>query len=162
MKSLWIILAILPTCLSAQENDSDVFKRIASSVENFTIDTTAVPEDKLTREIRKLRQAKGGFNISEAIQFKIAEDKNKGDLSATDAKSLSDFFTTGKGGKWLENAIVRIYRSNFTLAEIRSMVKFYKSSAGKKLSKEFPVIMLQSLKAAESLVSDLKSGKIKP
>lgn len=156
-----IFLALLST-IAYSQTESDVFTRITSSAQNFVIDTTAVPDDKLSREIRKLIQIKGGFNIAEAIEYKIAEDKNSGDLSAADAKLVSDFFTTGNGSKWLDNALVRIYREKFTLTEIRSLVKFCKSPAGKKMSEEFPVIMLQSLKAAENLADDLKSGKIKP
>lgn len=163
MKKL-LLSAFLLSIMTAnsQSKGASVFERIGSEMQHFVPDTTSVPEDKLTREIRKLREVKGGFNISEAILFKIGEDLSKSDITAEEAAKLEKFFSSGNGKTWLENAVIRIYREKFTYSEVRSMVRFYKSKAGQKMADESPVIMLKSLKAAESIVEDLKKSQPKP
>jgi uncharacterized protein len=47
--------------------------------------------------------------------------------------------------------VTRIYREEFTYGELEKLVKFYKTSAGQKLSQRFPVVMLKSLAAAEMI-----------
>ena len=72
-------------------------------------------------------------------------------------------FKNKKGKKWLNNAIIWIYRKQFTLKEINQLIKFYKSSAGQKMTEKFPILMLQSLKAGEEIkehfVQQLKKDK---
>ncbi|HYF29511.1 MAG TPA: DUF2059 domain-containing protein [Chitinophagaceae bacterium] len=130
---------------------ADIFKRITSAIKDFKPDTTAPPDDKITKKIIELRNLKGGFNINEAIDFKIAEDRQKGELPSAELDKLSTFFKTGNGRKWLDNAVVWIYRRHFTYDELKQLVKFYKTSAGQKMAAEFPVIMMQSLAAAEMI-----------
>lgn len=148
----------LNLCL-AQNQKQEVFKKITSTLKDFKVNTTAVPEDQLTKEIRKLRETKGGFNINEAISFKIGEDLAKGDLTQSDAEKLDQFFKSGKGKKELDNAVIWIYRDLFTTPEVRQLTRFYKSSAGQKLSENFPIVMLESLKAAEEIMKSYKMTK---
>ncbi|MES2882515.1 MAG: DUF2059 domain-containing protein [Bacteroidota bacterium] len=128
---------------------TNIFEKITSTMATFKPDTSAVAEDKITAKIRELRSVRGGFNINEAISFKLQEDRKKGDLTEEQMKQLSFYFIQGNGKRWLDNAVNHIYRNHFTYAELKSLVKFYKSSAGQKLSANFPIIMLQSLAAAE-------------
>ncbi len=129
----------------------DIFDRIAKSVKDFKLDTTAAPDDKITRKIVELRNLKGGFNINEAIEYKLQEDKQKGEISDLQVQQFSAFMTKGNGKKWLDNAVIWIYRQHFTFKELKQLVKFYKSQAGQKMSTQFPVIMIQSLMAAETI-----------
>src|SRR5690606_34582638 len=99
-----------------------------------------------------------GFNINEAILFKIGEDQQKGDLQKEEAEKLEQFFSTGKGKTELDNAVIWIYRDLFTMREIRKLTQFYNSSAGQKLSENFPLIMVQSLKAAEEIGKEYKKA----
>jgi len=145
----------------AQNNPSDAFQRISTEMKNFTVDTSAVPNDSLSDAIRKLRSTKGGFNITEAVEYKIAEDLNKGDLNKATADKLTNFYTQGNGKRWLENAVVWIYRKQFTLPEVNELVLFYQSPVGKKMSQNFPVVMLQSMKAAEQIIEQFKKANIK-
>ncbi len=145
-------------CL-AQNQKQEVFEKITATLKDFKVNTTAVPEDQLTKEIRKLRETKGGFNINEAISFKIGEDLSKGDLTQLDSEKLDHFFKSGKGKMELDNAVIWIYRDLFTTSEIRKLTTFYKSSAGQKLSENFPVVMLESLKAAEEIMKNYKLAK---
>ena len=143
----------------AQNQKDGVFEKITSALKDFKVNTTAVPEDQLTKEIRKLRETKGGFNINEAISFKIGEDLTKGDLTQSESENLDQFFKSGKGKADLDNAVIWIYRDLFTTFEVRKLTKFYKSSAGQKLSENFPVVMLESLKAAEEIIKSYNLTK---
>jgi len=130
---------------------SEIFDRIARGVKDFKLDTSAAPDDKITRKINELRNLRGGFNINEAVDFKIEEDKQKNEIPKEELEKLSGFFKSGDGKKWLDNAVIWIYRQHFTYKELKQLVKFYKTSAGQKLATDFPVIMIQSLKAAEMI-----------
>ncbi len=129
----------------------DIFKRIAQSVKEFKLETTAAPDDKVTRKIIELRSLKGGFNINEALDFKIEEDRQNKEILPAELDKLSMFFISGNGKKWLDNAVVWIYRRNFNYKELKQLVKFYKTPAGQKMANDFPIIMMQSLAAAEMI-----------
>jgi hypothetical protein len=64
---------------------------------------------------------------------------------------LAAYFRTGMGRRWLDNAVIRIYRDHFTYRELKGLVRFYRSPAGRKMSAGFPVIMLQSLAAGQAV-----------
>ena len=145
--SISVICAAQPD--TANQAATELFRRITQSIHQYRLDTSAAPDDKLTHKITELRDLKGGFNINEAISFKIAEDREKNELPKADLDKLAAFFNSGKGKLWLDNAITWIYRRNFTYREIRQMVRFYKTSSGQKMAREFPTLMLQSLRAAE-------------
>lgn len=134
-----------------KEKQLSIFDRISREVKDYTLDTSAAPDDKVTRKIIELRHLKGGFNINEAIDYKLEEDKQKGEIPGQEFRIFSDFMKTGNGKRWLDNAMVWIYRKHFTYKELKQLVKFYKTPAGRKMSSEFPVVMLQSLTAAEMI-----------
>jgi len=46
---------------------------------------------------------------------------------------------------------VHIYRDHFTYGELKQLLRFYKTNAGQKLATDFPIIMLQTLVAAEQI-----------
>lgn len=150
-----IIFCLLSNISYAQSDtnsgkiSSDIFDRIMKSVKDFQVDTTTPPDDKVTRKILELRSLRGGFNINEAIDFKIQEDRQKGEAPKEAVDKISVFFKSGDGKRWLDNAIIRIYREHFTYKELKQLVKFYRSSAGQKMASGFPIIMMQSLRAAE-------------
>ena len=133
-----------------------VFERITGAVKDYKLDTSAAPDDKITRKIIELRSLRGGFNINEVIEFKLEEDKQKNEMPETQLKIVSDFFRTGNGKKWLDNATTWIYRNHFTYKELKQMVKFYKTSAGQKMATDFGIVVLQSLAAAEMIKGTLK------
>ena len=83
-------------------------------MQTFRLDTTEVPNDKTTRMILELRELKGGFNIREAIVFKLEEDRQKGDLARPEVEKFAAFIQDGEGKRRLDNAITWIYRRHFT------------------------------------------------
>lgn len=133
-----------------------IFNRIAKSVSDFRPDTSAAPYDKITTKIIELRNLRGGFNINEALAFKMEEDFQKKEISKAELDKLSNFFKNADGKRWLDNATIWIYRQHFSYSELKQLVKFYKTSAGQKMAIDFPVIMIQSLKAAE-MIKDIYS-----
>jgi hypothetical protein len=139
---------------------SSIFERIANGVKDFQLDTTAAPNDKVTAKIIELRALRGGFNINEAIDFKLEEDRQKGEMPKAEVEKLSAFFKSGNGKKWLDNATNWIYRRHFTYPELKQLVSFYKTSAGQKMAADFPIIMMQSLRAAE-MIKELHTAEQK-
>lgn len=153
------LLAIMLSLSCAAQKDSagtgSVFDRITKEVTAYMVDTTAVPEDKITQTIRELRSLRGGFNIQEAIAFKLDEEAHKGEMPRERIDFLREAFRTGKGREWLDNAVIRIYREHFSYKELRQLVRFYRTPAGQKLATDFPSIMLMTLKAGEFIQSSL-------
>ena len=157
MKKLFVIVFCLFQLRSfAQKENSEIFTRISESMQTFKIDTTDVPNDALSAKIRELRNLKGGFNINEAMEYKIAEARSKNELTEPEYEKLKNFLSTGNGKRWLDNSIIWIYRNHFTLDEVEAAIKFYESPAGKKMANDFPIIMAQSVKAAELIMEKIK------
>ena len=136
---------------TAQTGRLAFIQNMMKEVSTYKPDTTSPPADKTTQKIIELRKLRGGFNINEAIAFKLEEDRQKGERPADAQKKLADFFTTGNGKRWLDNATVWLYRNRFSYKELKQLVKFYKTGVGQKMANEFPIIMLESLAAAEML-----------
>lgn len=158
-----LFVIILPASLySYSQTDSaaiaGIFERITKEIQNFRVDTSAVPNDRVTGKINELRQLRGGFNISEAISFKLQEDEKSGNKPKATVAFLRSEFENGKGKQWLDNAVNHIYRQHFTYKELKQLVKFYKTSAGQKLATDFPFIMMKSLMAGQMIHDLLMAG----
>lgn len=154
------------TPLFAQTNDGgsknvSIFDRLSKGMTEFKLDSSAAPDDKITRKIIELRQLKGGFNINEAIDYKIEEDRQKGEKPALEFSAFADYMQNGNGRKWLDNAVIWIYRQQFNYKELKQIVKFYKTDGGQKMAAQFPVVMMQSLAAAETIKKQYESQQQK-
>ena len=148
-----MIFIISIQVLNAQDSlgSSDIFQRISAELQAFKIDTSAVPEDETTSLIRKLKTLKGVFNINEAIAFKLEEEEKEKKSSKENLDKIRQSMLQGQAKKWLDNAVIHIYRQHFNRKELRQLIKFYKSSAGQKLATQFPFIMMKSLLAAQTI-----------
>ena len=148
-----MIFIISIQVLNAQDSlgSSDIFQRISAELQAFKIDTSAVPEDETTSLIRKLRTLKGVFNINEAIAFKLEEEEKEKKSSKENLDKIRQSMLQGQAKKWLDNAVIHIYRQHFNRKELRQLIKFYKSSAGQKLATQLPFIMMKSLLAAQTI-----------
>lgn len=144
---------------STWSKSSSIFGRLTNDLKDYRPDTSAVPDDKVSRVITELRNLRGVFNINEAIEFKLEEDRQKKEITEPEFEKLSLYFKTGNGKKWLDNAVTRIYRQHFTYRELKKLVKFYKTTAGQKMATEFPVVMMKSLVAAETIKKIYEDGK---
>lgn len=166
MQKILLLLCLLSstTIVRAQQDTTQnvppMFEKILTELKTFVPDTSNAPDDKFTREIKKLRQLRGSFNINEVVLYKIQDDKNKKETSAGTADTLLQQFTSGDGKRWLTNAITWIYRKHFTYKEMKQMVKFAKTSAGKKMAESFPIIIIQSLASLQGIYDKIaKAGK---
>jgi uncharacterized protein len=142
-----------------QSKGSTIFDRLTKELKEYRPDTTAVPNDKITMAIIELRNLRGGFNINEAIEYKLEEDKQKKEMPEAEFEKFSVFLRTGNGKKWLDNSVIWIYRQHFTYRELKRLVKFYKTSAGQKMATEFPIVMMKSLAASESIKKIYEEGQ---
>lgn len=158
---IWVLSAKSQNSSAGDSAYATIFRRISSELGNFRADTTSVPNDKITRKIKELMELKGGFNINGAINFKIEEDRSKNELSKEEMDKLSEFFRNGSGKRWLNNAVIHIYRKYFTYRELKQAVRFYKTSGGKKMADSFPILMLQSLAAAQFIKDVYEQNKNK-
>lgn len=145
---------VLSACLAQNKTllDSAAVLQLMTELKDFRIDTSKVPDDKITRKIRELRELKGVFYVDRAIAFKLEEDRSKKEKSPEELQRMADYIQKGRGKELLDNAMIWIYRNEFTYPELKDLVKFYKTSAGKKMGERFPFIMLKSLAAAQMIV----------
>ena len=154
---LWsVTIASSQSDTALKEKYLSVFDKISKGIKEYKLDTSLAPNDKITRKIIELRDLRGGFNINEVVDYKIEEDKQKGEIPDSEAKRFSEFMKTGNGKKGLDNSVVWIYRQHFTFQELKQLVKFYRTPAGRKMSEELPIVMMQSLIAAE-MIKDIYS-----
>jgi hypothetical protein len=97
---------------------------------------------------------KGGLTIESIVQLKVMEEKQK-DTSRAKREFYDKLLkeaTEGRTAKLMENCMINMYRRTFTESEVDELVKFYKSSAGQKMDKEFLVLLVESAKGAEQLL----------
>lgn len=141
--------------LQAQTDSSamaGIFDRLTNEMKSFKVDTSDVPQDKLTRAIIEFRQLRGGFNINEAIKYKMEEEEKK-NPGNPQAAYLRQQFENGDARRWLDNATIHIYRDEFTYREMKKLIKFYKTSAGQKLAMALPETMLKTTAATEYITA---------
>jgi len=137
--------------------DPNIFNKLSVAAKNYVVDTTTPPDDKLTRQIIAFRNLRGGFNINEAIVYKFSEEEAKATDSASKTSTIKakESFFNGDGKRWLDNAVIHIYRKQFSSKEMKQMIRFYKTTAGQKLATEMPVLIIQTLMAAEFVQKSL-------
>jgi hypothetical protein len=116
-------------------------------------DTLAVPDDRITAKIRELRQERGGLTIPSILQMNLAEAQKKDTVHSSNYyQDMVYDITNGNTARLLNNCVVNLYRQSFTEAEIDDLVRFYKTSAGKKMNTVFILLLVRSLKDAEQLM----------
>lgn len=155
--TLLLFVFSFSSVLAQNENKTvpSIYDKIMTEVKDYTLDTSAVPNDKITKKIVELRNLRGGFNINEAITFKMQEEAKEGKTPKEQLDRLIMEYKEGIGKKWLDNAVIWIYRKHFSYSELKQLVKFYKTSAGQKMADDFPIIMIKTIKAAETITSVL-------
>ena len=163
MKLFISTLLSLFNLVTYSQADSNFLKQLKAldTANILKLDTSSVPNDPLTRKIKLLRSKKHGISIETIIQIKIMEERQK-DMSHPKQfyDDLLAEVTKGRTSKLIENCIINLYRRSFSINEIDELIKFYKTSAGKKMDKEFILLMVQSIKDTEYLLK-LAAANIK-
>lgn len=166
MKLIILVQVILIPFLSFSQIDSAfILKLKALDTANILkTDTVTVPNDALTQKIKQLLGEKNGLSVGTILKIKIMEEQQKDTVHSKEFyRKLTEDITTGKTSKLLENSLINIYRRTFTENEVDELIKFYQTSAGKKMDKEFLLLLVQSVKDGEQLlklaVKDLENDK---
>jgi hypothetical protein len=118
------------------------------------VDTLPVPNDRLTEKIKELRKERSGLTIETMINIKLMEEGSKNNSIPKEYYDrLRADLLEGRSHRLMENSIINLYRRTYTKKEIGKLLKFYKTSAGKKLDKEYLFLMVESAKDAEKIMS---------
>src|SRR5690242_8112817 len=154
MKKCFAFVLLLVCLRSAAQ--VDLSTQISKQLKEYRPDTTDLPKDKITQKIIELRQLRGNFNIDVVVQLKMQEEISKGNNSEA-MRKMAESFSSGNSKRWLDNAVMHLYREEFTYAELKKITRFYKTPAGQKMAKELPLIIMKSLAAAEMIQQSLSS-----
>lgn len=155
MQKIFILLLITVPTMAFSQIDTAFLQRLKGMETGDLLkkDTMAVPNDAFTRKIKELRKEKNGLNIELVMQIKIKEEQEK------DSSRPKEFYdkllremTTGETGRLLENCMVNMYRESYTEKEIDELIRFFKTSAGRKMNTEFIFLIARSVKDAEQLM----------
>lgn len=69
---IYLVCLLLAQSLQGQNNNNgDTFTIITAEIKEYKLNIKSPPDDKKTASIRHLRSLRGGFNIQEAINFKL-------------------------------------------------------------------------------------------
>jgi hypothetical protein len=166
MRLIILVQVILIPFLSFSQIDSAfILKLKALDTANILkTDTVTVPNDALTQKIKQLLGEKNGLSVGTILKIKIMEEQQKDTVHSKEFyRKLTEDITTGKTSKLLENSLINIYRRTFTENEVDELIKFFQTSAGKKMDKEFLLLLVQSVKDGEQLlklaVKDLENDE---
>ena len=163
MKIVFAVFLFIPILSFSQIDSSFILKLKALDTANILkSDTVTVPDDALTKKIKLLLSEKKGLTIGTIMKLKLTEEQQK---DTTHSKKfynkLTEDVTTGRTSKLIENSLINIYRRTFTEKEVDDLINFYQTSAGKKMDKEFLLLLVQSVKDAEQLLK-LAAKNIEP
>ena len=151
---LTFLFAVIFFSAFAQIDSAFVLKiKSLDTADVLRMDTAAVPNDLFTQKIQQLRKERHGLNIETIVLLKISEQQAKDTTHPKEFyKKLTDEITSGRTGKLLNNSVVNLYRRNFTEAEVDDLIKFYQTSAGKKMDDNYLIVLVESAKDAEYLL----------
>ncbi|MDQ2718381.1 MAG: DUF2059 domain-containing protein [Bacteroidota bacterium] len=151
---IFMLVLVIPLLSFSQIDTSFIAKLKGLDTANILkLDTSFVPNDSFTKKIKLLRSEKKGLNVETVLRMKIMEEQQKDTAHSKDFyNKLLEEVTAGKTSVLIDNSMVNLYRRNFTEKEIDDLIIFYKTSAGKKMDKEFILLMVESMKDAEQLL----------
>lgn len=145
---------LLPGISSAQQDTAATAGILSQwTAIKFKVDTTAPPNDRMTAQIHLLRAERGWFNIDNVIRLSIEGQRTKDTTHSKEYyKRLLESCEHGEVHRLIDNIFVNLYRQCFTEEEVNELVKFYKTSAGKKMGTDFIVLTITGANAANAAV----------
>ncbi|GAC1425370.1 MAG: hypothetical protein NVS9B7_28840 [Flavisolibacter sp.] len=165
MKKLtfFLILLINAHCSWCQLDTAFILKIKSLDTANILkLDTIPVANDRLTRKIILLRKQRTGLTTETFINIKLEEEQAK------DSSVPKEFYEKlkvnlfeGKGHYLIENSLINLYRRTYSEKEIDQLIRFYKTSAGKKSEKENFLLMVESIKDAEKIMEIARKSLLK-
>jgi hypothetical protein len=117
------------------------------------IDTIPPPNDELTKEIKKLLQVTNGILASKTLMSGMLATQRKNNTTLPDEfyVRMLGAIENGQVTGYIENSVVKIYRTKFTVEEIKEVIKFYDSPVGKKMAAETAPIADAARKEGEKV-----------
>jgi hypothetical protein len=160
MKIVFAAFLFIPFLSFSQIDSSFILKLKALDTANILkSDTVTVPDDALTKKIKLLLSEKKGLTIGTIMKLKLTEEQQKDTTHSKEFyNKLTEDVTTGRTSKLIENSLINIYRRTFTEKEVDDLINFYQTSAGKKMDKEFLLLLVQSVKDGEQLLKLAVTG----
>ena len=154
-RAILILAVMIPLSGFSQIDSAFILKLKALDTANILkMDTVTVPNDALTQKIKQLLGEKNGLSVGTILKIKIMEEQQKDTVHSKEFyRKLTEDITTGKTSRLLENSLVNIYRRTFTENEVDELIKIFQTSAGKKMDKEFLLLLVQSVKDGEQLLN---------
>jgi hypothetical protein len=154
MKIVFTVFLFIPFLSFSQIDSSFILKLKALDTANILkSDTVSVPDDQLTKKIKLLMSEKKGLTLGTILKIKITEEQQKDTVHSKEFyNKLLEDVTTGKTSKLMEKSLINLYRRTFTEKEVDELINFYQTSAGKKMDKEFLLLLVQSVKDGEQLL----------
>ena len=147
-------IVLIPFLCFSQIDSAFILKLKALDTANILkTDTVAVPTDAFTQKIKQLLGERNGLTVTTILKIKIMEEQQKDTTHSKEFyRKLTEDITMGKTSKLIENSMINIYRRTFTENEVDDLIKFFQTSAGKKMDKEFLLLLVQSVKDGEQLL----------
>jgi len=155
MKYTTLSLLVFFSLSSFAQIDSSFIQKLKAldTANNLKVDTITPPNDALTQKIKALRKEKSGLTTESLMKLKLMDEQPKDTAHSKEYYNrLLHEMAAGRSSMLLENIMINLYRRYFTEDEVVELIRFYKTSAGKKTEKEFFLLMVQSVKDAEQLL----------
>lgn len=157
-----VIILLLVFCLitlrvAAQNNSTEIPATFQSLIGNLKlkVDTTAPPEDSLTKKIRILRAERGSLSFDTVIKYSIgSQQSNDTKHSKEYYFNLLDECQHGYAHHLIENILINLYRQCFTEKEVDQLAEFYKTSVGKRLMINIFMITATAGTAIQQIVKE--------
>jgi hypothetical protein len=154
---LLCFISCLALATSAQTDTSLINQlKTLDTYKNLKVDTLEPPNDPLTAKIRMLRAEQKGISINNFIQIKLADDAKDTTRNAAYRTQLKSELTSGHTARLIDNCVINLYRSMYTAPEVDELIRFYRTTAGRKFQEEQIFLILKSAKDAEQLIDEAK------
>ena len=155
--TLLIVFCLTTLRLAAQNNSAGMPAAFQSLIGDLKlkVDTTAPPEDSLTKKIRILRAERGSFSFDTIIKYQILSQQSNDKTHPKEYYvNLLDECQHGYTHHLIENILINLYRQCFTEKEMDQLVEFYQTSVGKRMIIDIFMITATAGTAIQQIVKE--------
>ncbi|MFA6947137.1 MAG: DUF2059 domain-containing protein [Pedobacter sp.] len=122
--------------------------------------TVFAQTDPFEADIMKMQQLNGSQGTTDAMFGRIVAQFKASKPEVTDAKWAAlkkDVFDVEVAE--LNKQLIPVYKKHFTQEEVKAIVAFYETPAGKKLAEKTPMVTMESMQLSQTWAMSLM-GKI--
>lgn len=138
----------------AQESPATVDTALLAALPVVEIDTSGVPDDELTREVKRLLEKTNSMSTGLAAMRQGIAMQRQARSGQVPEEFFDRFSTTidnGRAGRLMEIVVIKIYRDKFTAKELKEINKFYDTPVGKKLAANYQNIATEAMAVGQKL-----------